>query len=161
MPGAEDDPVVRSHIAHGILERGHVGDVVGVARRRVAGEAVVGPINSLVMCNTLDVKILRYIELQKASPFTKKFDVFLQGAMLLLGQLFHRLGPRSEAQRLLLELSVFDFEKPSKSHQRALRKLEKLSKLVHRKRRGDVTLVAFDSQQLGHVQISLRREFFN
>ena len=115
-PGAEDDPVGRAHIAHGLLERGHVGDVVGVARRRVAGEAVVGPINSLVMCNTLDVKILRYIELQKASPFTKKFDVLLQGAMLLLGQLFHRLGPRSEAQRLLLELSVFDFEQASKSH---------------------------------------------
>src|SRR5438445_10492586 len=38
-PGAEDDHVVRARIAHGLQERGHVGDVVGVARRRVAGEA--------------------------------------------------------------------------------------------------------------------------
>ena len=37
--GAEDDHVVRARIAHGLQERGHVGDVVGVARRRVAGEA--------------------------------------------------------------------------------------------------------------------------
>jgi hypothetical protein len=36
---AEDDHVVRARIAHGVQERGHVGDVVGVARRRVAGEA--------------------------------------------------------------------------------------------------------------------------
>jgi hypothetical protein len=30
---------VRARIAHGFQERGHVGDVVGVARRRVAGDA--------------------------------------------------------------------------------------------------------------------------
>src|SRR5437773_12152999 len=36
---AEDDHVVRARIAHGLEERGHVGDVVSVARRRVAGEA--------------------------------------------------------------------------------------------------------------------------
>ena len=36
-PGAEDDHVVRARIAHGLQERGHVGDVVRVARRRVAG----------------------------------------------------------------------------------------------------------------------------
>jgi hypothetical protein len=36
---AEDDRVVRARIAHGLQERGHIGDVVGVARRRVAGEA--------------------------------------------------------------------------------------------------------------------------
>jgi len=35
----EDDHVVRAPIAHGIEERDHVGDVVGVARRLVAGEA--------------------------------------------------------------------------------------------------------------------------
>ena len=34
-----DDHVVRARIAHGLQERGHIGDVVGVARRRVAGEA--------------------------------------------------------------------------------------------------------------------------
>jgi hypothetical protein len=28
-----------NRMAHGLQERGHVGDVVGVARRRVAGEA--------------------------------------------------------------------------------------------------------------------------
>ena len=38
-PGAEDDHVVRARIAHGLQGRDHVGDVVGVARRRVAGEA--------------------------------------------------------------------------------------------------------------------------
>ena len=38
-PGAEDDHVVRARIAHGLQERGHVGGVLGVARRRVAGEA--------------------------------------------------------------------------------------------------------------------------
>src|SRR6266704_2677218 len=38
-PGAEDDHVVRARIAHGLQERGHIGDDVGVARRRVAGEA--------------------------------------------------------------------------------------------------------------------------
>ena len=38
-PGVEDNHVVRARIAHGLRERGHVGDVVGVARRRVAGEA--------------------------------------------------------------------------------------------------------------------------
>jgi hypothetical protein len=31
--------IVRAGIAHGLQERGHAGDVVGVARRRVAGEA--------------------------------------------------------------------------------------------------------------------------
>jgi len=36
---AEDGHVVRARIAHGLQERGYVGDVVGVARRRVAGEA--------------------------------------------------------------------------------------------------------------------------
>jgi len=34
-----DDHVVRARIAHGLQERGPVGDVVGVARRRVAGES--------------------------------------------------------------------------------------------------------------------------
>jgi hypothetical protein len=38
-PAAEDNHVVRARIAHGLEERGHVGDVVGVAVRRVAGEA--------------------------------------------------------------------------------------------------------------------------
>ena len=37
-PGAEDDHLVRARIAHGLQERGHVGDVVGLARRRVAGK---------------------------------------------------------------------------------------------------------------------------
>jgi hypothetical protein len=36
---AEDDHVVRARIAHSLQQRGNVGDVVGVARRRVAGEA--------------------------------------------------------------------------------------------------------------------------
>src|SRR6266498_3428474 len=38
-PGAEDDHVVRASMAHGLQERGPPGDVVGVARRRVASEA--------------------------------------------------------------------------------------------------------------------------
>jgi hypothetical protein len=38
-PGAEDDPAVRARITLGLEERAHVGDVVGVARRRVTGEA--------------------------------------------------------------------------------------------------------------------------
>jgi hypothetical protein len=38
-PGVVSKHVVRASIAHGLQERGHVGDVVGVARRRVAGEA--------------------------------------------------------------------------------------------------------------------------
>ena len=37
-PGPEDDHVVRARIAHGLQERGHVGDVVDGARR-VAGKA--------------------------------------------------------------------------------------------------------------------------
>ncbi len=36
---AEDGHVVRARIAHGQQERGHVGDLVDVAQRRVAGEA--------------------------------------------------------------------------------------------------------------------------
>lgn len=35
--GPEDDHVVRARIAHGLQERGRVGDIVGVARRRVFG----------------------------------------------------------------------------------------------------------------------------
>ncbi len=40
-PGAEYDRDVRIRIAHGLRERGHVGDVVGVARRSLVETLII------------------------------------------------------------------------------------------------------------------------